>query len=54
MSCVCHALASVHCCLWSPEGKWSASWLLFVVLIVILFRSHWYLGIGVVLDCFDS
>ena len=26
--------------LWSPEGKWPTSWLLFVMFIVILLLSH--------------
>ena len=26
--------------LWSPEGKWLTSWLLFVIFIVILLLSH--------------
>ena len=26
--------------LWSPEGKWLASWLLFVIFMVILLLSH--------------
>ena len=26
--------------LWSPEGKWLASWLLFAMFIVILLLSH--------------
>ena len=39
MSCVCHAFASVHCCLWSPEGKGLTSWLLLVMFIVILFSA---------------
>ena len=40
--------------LWSPEGKGLTSWLLFVMFIVILLLSHWYLGTGVLLDCSDS
>ena len=31
MSRVCHAFATVHCCLWSPAGKGLTSWLLFVM-----------------------
>ena len=30
-SCVCHAFASVHCCLVSPAGKGLISWLSFVM-----------------------
>ena len=41
MSCVCHAFASVHCCLVvTCEGKVLTSWLLFVMFIVILLLSH--------------
>ena len=35
---------------WSREGKGLTSWLLFVMFIVILFLSIWYLWTGVVLD----
>ena len=31
MSCVCHAFASVHFCMWSPAGKGLTSWLLYVM-----------------------
>ena len=31
MSCVCHAFASVHCCLVVTCGKGLTSWLLFVM-----------------------
>ena len=40
--------------LWSPEGKGLASWLLFVMFIVILLLSHLVSWTGVVLDCIDS
>ena len=40
--------------LWSTEGKGPASWLLFVMFIVILRLSHFVTGNGVVLDCIDS
>ena len=40
--------------LWSPAGKGLTSWLLFEFLIVTLSLSHWYPGLGVVLDCTDS
>ena len=40
MSRVCHAFASVHCCLVASEGKGLTSWLLFVMFIVILLLSH--------------
>ena len=40
MSCVCHAFASVHCCLVVPEGKGLTSWFLFVMFIVILLLSR--------------
>ena len=38
------------CALWSPAGKR----LSFVVSTVSLSLSHWYPGLGVVLDCIDS
>ena len=53
-SCVCHAFASVHCCLWSPEGKWLTSWLMFVMFIVILLLSHLVSCDRSVLECIDS
>ena len=40
--------------LWSPEGKWLTSWLLFVMFSVILLLPIWYPGTGVILDCIDS
>ena len=42
MSCVCHAFASVHCCLvvWSPAGKELTAWLLFVMFNCVLSLSH--------------
>ena len=50
MSCVCHAVASVHCCLlrkgW-PLG--SCLWCL-----CFCHFPMWYPGSGVVLDCIDS
>ena len=46
--------ASVICALWSPAGKGLTSWLSFVVSTVSLSLSHWYPGLGVVLDCIDS
>ena len=42
------------CALWSPAGKGLTSWLSFVVSSVSLSLSHWYPGLGVVLDCIDS
>ena len=39
---------------WSPAGKGLTSWLSFVVSSVSLSLSHWYPGLGVVLDCIDS
>ena len=40
--------------LWSPAGKGLTSWFSFVMIIVTLSHSHWYLGSGLVLDCIDS
>ena len=40
--CLCARL--FICALWSPAGKWLASWLSFVVSAVSLSLSHWYLG----------
>ena len=41
MSCVCHALTSVHCCLVVTFGREKGDLLaLFVMLIVILLLSH--------------
>ena len=54
LSCVCHAIASVDCCLKVTEGKLLTSWLLFVMLIMILLLSHLVSGTGEVLDCIDS
>ena len=42
------------CALWSPAGKWLASWLSFVVSVVSLSLSHLYPGSGMVFDCIDS
>ena len=39
MSCVCHAFASVHCCL-AVSNKGMTSWLLFVVFNCVLSLSH--------------
>ena len=50
--CLCARL--FICALWSPAGKGLTSWLSFVVSTVSLSLSHWYLGLGVVLDCIDS
>ena len=38
--------------LWSPDGKGLTSWLSFVMSNCEL--SHWYPGLGVVVDCIDS
>ena len=51
MSCVCHAFASVHCCLVVTCWERAGSWLLFVMLIVLLSLSMWYSGSGVELNC---
>ena len=40
--------------LWSPEWKGLTFWLLFVMFIVILLLSIWYLGTGVVLNLIVS
>ena len=40
MSCVCHAFASVHFCMWSPAGKGLTSWLLYVMFNCVLSVSH--------------
>ena len=50
--CLCARL--FICALRSPAGKQLTSWLSFVVSVVSLSLSHWYLGSGVVLDCIDS
>ena len=42
------------CALWSPAWKGLTSWLSFVVSTVRLSLSHWYPGLGVVLNCMDS
>ena len=55
LSCVCYLCARLFiCALWSPAGKGLTSWLSFVVSAVSLSLSHWYPGLGVVLDCIDS
>ena len=46
--------ASVYMCFWSPAGKGLTSWLSFVVSYCELSLSHWYPGLGVVLDGIDS
>ena len=50
MSCVCHAVASVHCCLLRK------GWPLGSCLCCLCFCHFpmWYPGSGVVLDCIDS
>ena len=41
--------------LWSPEGKWLTSWLLFVMFnCVFVTFPMCYPRTGVVLDCIDS
>ena len=50
--CLCARL--FICALWSLAGKGMTSWLSFVVSGCELSLSHWYLGLGVVLDCIDS
>ena len=50
MSCVCHAFASVHCCL--VATCWEMADLL--ALVVFCRLRMWYPGSGVVLDCIDS
>ena len=52
MSCVCHAFASVHCCL--VVTCWERADLLALVCDVKLCHfPMWYPGSGVVLDCID-
>ena len=50
--CLCARL--FICTLLSPAGKGLTSWILFVVSAVSLSLSHWYPGLGVVLDCIGS
>ena len=50
--CLCARL--FICALWSPAGKRLTSWLSFKVSTVSLSLSHWYPGLGMVLDCIDS
>ena len=55
MYCVCHAFASVHCCLVVNFGKRAG--LMALVCDALLCFCHfpmWYPGSGVVLDCIDS
>ena len=55
MSCVRHAIASVHCCL--VATFWEKAGLLALVFDVYLCFCHypmWYPVSGVVLDCIDS
>ena len=55
MSCVCRALASVHCCL--VATCWKRADLLALVCDVELYFCHfsmWYPVSGGVLDCIDS
>ena len=54
LSCICYVFVRVCFALWSPAGKGLTSWLSFVVSTVSLSLSHWYPGLGVVLDCIDS
>ena len=54
MSCVCHALVSVPCCLvvtcWERVDHLA---LVFDVLLCFCRFPMWYCGSGVVLDCID-
>ena len=50
--CLCARL--FVCALWPPAGKGLTSWLSFVVSNCELSLSHWYPGLGVVLDSIDS
>ena len=54
MSCVCHAFASVLCCL--VVTCWERADLLALVCDVycIFVTLMWYPGSGVLLDCIDS
>ena len=40
--------------LWSHAGKGLISWLSFVMSNCEVVHSHWYPGLGVVLDCINS
>ena len=53
MSCVFMLSYLFIAALWSSEGKWLASWLLFV-LFVVMFVTFPCGILGVVLDCIDS
>ena len=46
--------ASVYMCFVVTCRERVTSWLSFVVSAVSLSLSHWYPGLGVVLDCIDS
>ena len=51
--CLCARL--FICALRSPAGKGLTSWLSFVVSYTVsLSLSHWYPGLGMVLNCIDS
>ena len=50
--CLCARL--FICALWSPAGKGLTSWRSFVVSNCELSLSHWYPGLGVVLDRINS
>ena len=54
MPCVCHAFASVYCCLvvtcWERDDRLA---LACVVLLLVCHFPMWYPGSGVVLDCID-
>ena len=55
MSCVCHAFASVHCCLLVTQ--WEMADLLAIVCGVycdLVTFPFWYPGTGEVLDCINS
>ena len=55
MSCVCHAFASVHCCLvvtcWERADLLA---LIYDVKLCFCLFPMWYPVSGVVLDCIDS
>ena len=54
-SCVCHAFASIHCCL-AVTLRERADLLALVCDVYCDFVTFptWYPGTGVVLDCIDS
>ena len=54
MSCVCHAFASVHCCLVVTRWERDQDLLAHVCDVCVCHFPIWYPGLGVVLVCIDS